>query len=242
ANSTIVISKDATGAYVAQQLSGFDADAEGRDPSDQIPASIDQKDIVTTRVYRATLSFGAQGLVNDSLQTITEHLYSKGYRVKIILLGRATDALLELILPYNTSCNQAEKELLGYIENHGFPTRAAIKERGGEKTVFTEERLSFWEDINPATSEWYISKSIVPPNTGFGPVKIQANGSDSIVADIVKAVGEPSLGNGEAINGMVNGSAGLLGSDLVQPEPQAPVSYGKTRSINRKASTISLAA
>ncbi|KAI0712718.1 hypothetical protein C8T65DRAFT_739293 [Cerioporus squamosus] len=239
ANTTIVVSKDATGAYVAKQLNFAEAEDFEADP---IPASIDVKDIVATRVYRATLSFASQSLVNDSLKTIIEHLLSKGYRVRVTYLGKATDALIELILPLNTSCNQAEKEVLGFIENHGFPTRAAIKERGGEKKVYSKDRISFWEDINPAKADWYMGKSIVSHITGPGPVKIQHDDSVNVVADIMNGVGELSLGNAGAANGTANGSAGFLGSDLAQPVPQAPVSYGKTRSVNRKASNISLAA
>ena len=38
---------------------------------------------------------------------------------------------MELVLPDRTSCNQAEKEILGYIEGCGFRTLAAIRERAG---------------------------------------------------------------------------------------------------------------
>ena len=48
------------------------------------------------------------------------------------------------------------------------------------------------------------------------------------------------LGSGAVANEAVNGAAGLPGSDLAQPEVQAPVSYGKTRTIGRKASAMNL--
>ncbi|RPD63484.1 hypothetical protein L227DRAFT_561598 [Lentinus tigrinus ALCF2SS1-6] len=235
-STTIVISKDPTGAYIAKQLNSMEAEAEDVKVPDAIPVSIGSENV--TRMYRATLSFAAQSLVSNSLKTIAEHLHSKGYRVKVTLLGKATDALIELVLPTSTSCNQAEKEVLGCIEDHGFPTHIAIKERSGELLAYSKDRFSCWEDINPATNGWYIRKNIVPYITGPGPVKGGALG------EIINGVGEVTAANGEATNGngTATGSAGLLNNELVQPEPQAPVSYAKTRTIGRKASNMFLQA
>ena len=62
-------------------------------------------------------------------------------------------------------------------------------------------------------------------------------------ADNAEGNGAANEINGGAVaNEAANGAAGLLGSDLAQPEVQAPVSYGKTRTIGRRASAISLAA
>ncbi|RPD63482.1 hypothetical protein L227DRAFT_572628 [Lentinus tigrinus ALCF2SS1-6] len=181
-DTTIIISKDQNGHYIASQLAPME-EAEEKEEVTAISASIGPENV--TRVYRATLSFGTQSIVSDSLKTISEHLHNKGYRVKVTLLGKATDALIELVLPANTSCNKAEKEVLACIEDHGFPVHIAIKERSGELLAYSKDRFSFWEDINPATNGWYVRKNIVPYATGPGPVKTQHNGD--VLADAMKA-------------------------------------------------------
>ena len=64
---------------------------------------------------------------------------------------------MELVIPDRTSCNQAEKEILGYIEGCSFRTLAAIRERAGSLMFCSYGPLSTGSDINPADHAWYDS-------------------------------------------------------------------------------------
>ncbi|KAI0698785.1 hypothetical protein C8Q76DRAFT_757431 [Earliella scabrosa] len=228
--TVISIYKDADGEFKAKEVINAAADAfraEAIPPPLPIPC--------VSRHYRATLAFETYQQVQDSLADICKHLSAKGYRVKVIVKSRDSDARLDLVLPDLTSCNQAEKEILGYIEGHGFGARVAIRERAGSLMFYSQGPMLAGSDINPAGYEWYDS------------TPIPAGVVNQKIADVLTVAGELA-GDNNNMNGTANGTDGVtvtngvadVESGLAQPQAQAPVSYGKTRTIGRKASVMSL--
>ncbi|KAI0743060.1 hypothetical protein C8Q80DRAFT_951291 [Daedaleopsis nitida] len=230
ASTTIVITKNAMGGYEAQQIGANVGEVDDGVDGTEIPKSIDWFD-GQTRVYCATLSFPSSYSVQSSLKTLSEHLLKKGYGVRLVFKGKTTEARIHLVLPMNTSCNQAEKEVLGFIEGHEYHTRGAIVARDGEVMAWTIGRLSLWASISPATPDWYASQKAIP--------------------DFAEVLGKEYAGalegaqgntNGDVNEKTANGTAnGYLAPDAA-PQVPAPVSYGKTRTPARKASAMNLSA
>ncbi|CAL1700099.1 unnamed protein product [Somion occarium] len=70
------------------------------------------------RVYTATLAFALAENVVQGVKYIAEQLINKNYQVKFTYTEGSTFAVLVLTLPYGTSCDQAERELLSVMESH----------------------------------------------------------------------------------------------------------------------------
>ncbi|KAK7696140.1 hypothetical protein QCA50_000791 [Cerrena zonata] len=70
------------------------------------------------KVYSPILAFTLAENVVQGVKHIAEHLIGKSYKVKFTYTEGSTEAALSLTLPSNTSCEQAEQELLSVIETY----------------------------------------------------------------------------------------------------------------------------
>ncbi|KAI0674467.1 hypothetical protein C8Q78DRAFT_989392 [Trametes maxima] len=186
-HTTIIVSKDATGAFVGKKLGGNAKDA----PLLKVPSGFpDGK----SRVYKADLAFSTPKIALQAARAIGDQLFGKSYLTKFIYKEGAAEARIELSLPCGVSCHQAERDMVSALEGEPFiGHHAQIKGHGGQILLSTEGSFSYWSDINPATIAWYI--------TGKGnAITRSADESEIDFED-----GEP----GDAVT--VNGSPNLLG-------------------------------
>ncbi|KAI0360515.1 hypothetical protein OH77DRAFT_1516998 [Trametes cingulata] len=146
----IRIVKDADGAFSAHMGSANLKD--GAPLLKTLEAPSDWK----TRVYKAELAFSSPKIVMRTAKAIGEHLFAKSYIVKFIYKEGATEAKIELTLPPNTSCQQAERDMISAIESEPLALKhVQIKGHGGEVMMSSEGSFNFWHDINPASVAWY---------------------------------------------------------------------------------------
>ncbi|KAI0712719.1 hypothetical protein C8T65DRAFT_646710 [Cerioporus squamosus] len=259
ANTTIVVSKDATGAYVAKQLNFAEADseltaAEG-DPT-PLWQSIDENIVrFVKRSYSATLAFDVakQSDIGRCLKPIIHRLAEKGYAIKLVTKPEESDVGIQLNLPYSASCAQAEKEIISASQSLGFPGRMAIKERSGARRIYFGGSVNYWLDISPASTGWYQGNKIMP-----GPQTDEEGLIGGETTPGGAAVGGGPIGGnttpgGAAVGGLIGGNTtpggavanGSYGSAGFYEAPgervQTPVSYGSTRTKKGPSSVVSSA-
>ncbi|CDO78079.1 hypothetical protein BN946_scf184732.g1 [Trametes cinnabarina] len=115
--------------------------------------------------YKANLAFATPNLLSVGVKAIVEGLLPKGYSFfKAITKGYDTDAELEVVLPQNISCNQAELDLIDAIE-------------ANKNTLWQ----GTWTDINPASQHWF---SVNPDDRGDGAIeRVAKKGAPAEVAN-----------------------------------------------------------
>ncbi|RPD63485.1 hypothetical protein L227DRAFT_572635 [Lentinus tigrinus ALCF2SS1-6] len=245
-STTIVISKDPTGAYIAKQLDGMQVDAESLAAPTEVDStplwkSIDE-DIVrfVKRSYSAILTFDVmkRSDIGRCLKPIVQRLTERGYAIKLVTKPEDSDIGIQLNLPYRASCDQAEKEILAATEVLGFPGRMAIKERSGAKQTHFGGSLNYWLDISPASTGWYEGNRIMP-----SPSEGELIGNNTTPEGAVGAVGAPIGGNtlpaGAVVgNGADSTYAASSIDDSVSERAQTPVSYGNTRVPKKGPSSV----
>ena len=139
---------------------------------------------VSQRTFEATLSFADVGSITRGITALSKELVAMGYSVRVTtkvspnssflafpdadsghcLQNGDTDTKLKLALPFGTSCNQAEKALLGALEGPSFPAHAALAARAGELEAFTSAAFSCWTEISPATPAWHVAGKVCAPS------------------------------------------------------------------------------
>ncbi|CDO68420.1 hypothetical protein BN946_scf184837.g3 [Trametes cinnabarina] len=133
--------------------------------------------------YKANLAFATPNLLSVGVNAIVEGLLPKGYSFfKAITKGYDTDAELEVVLPQNISCNQAELDLIDAIEaNKNTFGKAYIKGHSGAVLLATNNGLQTWTDINPASQHWF---SVNPDDHGDGAIeRVAKKGAPAEVAN-----------------------------------------------------------
>ncbi|KAJ8473752.1 hypothetical protein ONZ51_g7684 [Trametes cubensis] len=108
-------------------------------------------------VFKADLAFAAPELVADGVRAIGNLLINKGYSLKTFSkAGSNTEIHIDLTLPQNVNCNEAELHVLAALQAsptvHG---KAFIKDRSGVTLLNSSPGLESWAEINPASPQWY---------------------------------------------------------------------------------------
>ncbi|OCH93232.1 hypothetical protein OBBRIDRAFT_832762 [Obba rivulosa] len=163
------------------------------------------------KVYTASLAFASTDQVVSGVKALADRLMSNGYYIKFTYKEGSTDAELELALPQNASCDQAEKDMLAAIDAQvKISERVCIRSRGGALMVSAGDNFAYWVDINPASTEWYVS------------------GKNTFLPDMV-------TGRGRSVQISQNqiGTNGYLSADVGSRAT-------KNRSLSRKGSAVSL--
>ncbi|KAI0743058.1 hypothetical protein C8Q80DRAFT_1192287 [Daedaleopsis nitida] len=198
ASTTIVISKNAMGGYEAQTLGAN----VGNDKDIPLWKSIDSGLFSTgQRLYEVTLAFKAKTRddVVPIMLPILSRLLDQGYKAKIVQKEYDTDIHLDIWLPFNASCADAEAQLAGFI----WDDRLAIRERGGAIRLYESAGFSYMVDINPASSAWTERNSFVTEKEG-------ANG-DATPAAIANEFDGMAIGNGDIGSPMAYGKTRVGG-------------------------------
>ncbi|KAH9939724.1 uncharacterized protein BXZ73DRAFT_99356 [Epithele typhae] len=106
------------------------------------------------RKYNATIDFA--GIGGDFLPIVSQMLttlISIGYEVAVSLSATFAEpvASVDLVLPYTTSCGQAERDVLNAI---GIKYGVAILERSGQALSYDLGTSRGWTRISPASDDW----------------------------------------------------------------------------------------
>ncbi|CDO75076.1 hypothetical protein BN946_scf184703.g6 [Trametes cinnabarina] len=146
--------------------------------------------------YKANLAFATPNLLSVGVKAIVEALLPLGYpSFKATTKGFDTDAGLEVVLPQNISCNQAELDLIDAIEaNKNIFGKAYIKGHSGAVLLAIDSGLQTWTDINPASQQWFGVYAQNPGDYGDGAIEeVAKKGSP---AEVANGVGNDNAAEG----------------------------------------------
>ncbi|CDO74739.1 hypothetical protein BN946_scf184812.g3 [Trametes cinnabarina] len=200
---SIKVSRDKGVVVVDGPKIGGVAQAESFLPTDDAAAQGDGSAALT---YKAELAFATPSLVYVGVKAIVEGLLPKGYSFKATTKGYDTDAELEVVLPPNVCCNQAELDLIGAIDaSKSIFGKAYIKAHSGAILLATDKGLQTWTDVNPASQQWF---GVNPGDHGDGAIEgVAKKGAPAEVAN----------GNGNAAKETYeDDKAGAPADDIVE--------------------------